>query len=173
MFLIKILRKFVKALGSNSSPNQLALGFSLGMILGLTPLFNIHNLLIIFIIAIIQVNISGVLLGFILFSSLAPLLDTLFIPFGNVILQAGSMEAFWTLLYNNTFFIATRFNNTLVMGSFVAGLILFVPVFFAFKWFSVYYKNKLHPKVEKWKITKIVKGTKLFRLLNTGYKLRQ
>lgn len=80
MFFIKILKKIIKALGSDSSPNQLAFGFALGMILGLTPFWNIHNLLLIFIIAIISVNIGTVFLGFAIFGIIAPLLDNFSIP---------------------------------------------------------------------------------------------
>ncbi|MBN2282129.1 MAG: TIGR03546 family protein [Candidatus Marinimicrobia bacterium] len=172
MFFIKFLKKIIKALGSNASPNQLAFGFAMGMILGLTPFWNIHNLIVIFLIAIINVNISTALLALTIFGLLAPIFDGLFHVFGLSILNTGPLQGLFTGMYENTFFVLTRFNNTLVLGSFVISLAAFVPVFFGFKIFAKYYQEKLHPKVEKWKITKILKSSKIFNLLNTGYKLK-
>ena len=37
MFALKLLSKFIKVLRSAASPNQIAWGFALGAILGLTP----------------------------------------------------------------------------------------------------------------------------------------
>lgn len=173
MFVIKILRKIIKALGSESSPNQLAFGFAMGMILGFTPFWNIHNLILIFIIALVRVNISAVLLGGLVFSLLGPLFDGLFHALGLKILQMSALQGLWEQMYNNNFWVLTGFNNTILMGSFVVSLILFIPVFFGFRAFSKFYKVKLHPRVQKWKITKFFKGTKIFKLLNTGYKLNR
>ena len=173
MFIIKILKKIIKALGSNSSPNQLAFGFALGMILGLTPFWNIHNLIVIFILAIINVNISTALLGLLVFGLIAPLFDGLFHSFGLIILNAGPLQGLFTAMYENNFFIMTRYNNTIVMGSLILSLIIFIPVFFGFKAFAKYYQEKLHPKVEKWKITKILKGSKIYKLVAVGQKFRR
>jgi len=173
MFFIKILKKIIKALGSNASPNQLAFGFAMGMILGLTPFWNIHNMLVIFLIAIINVNISTVFLGLAIFGLLAPLFDGLFHTFGLSILQSGALQGMWTSMYESTFFVLTRFNNTLVIGSLIISLILFIPTFFGFKIFAKYYQEKLHPKIEKWKITKFLKGSKIFNLVSVGNKLRK
>ncbi len=173
MFFIKILKKIIKALGSESSPNQLAFGFALGMILGLTPFWNIHNIIIIFIISLIKVNISSVLLGMAVFGMLAPLFANIFHSFGLKILELEFLKGLWQVLYANSFFVLSKFNNTLVLGSFLISLLLFIPLFFGFKIFAKYYKETLHPKVEKMKITKILKGSKVFKLLNTGYQLKK
>jgi len=173
MFFIKILKKLIKALGSESSPNQLALGFAFGMILGFTPFWSIHNIVLIFIIALIRINISSVLLGTLVFGLLAPLFDNTFHSLGLAVLQYESLQGLWQLLYANTFFILTRFNNTIVLGSLLTSIVLFIPAFFGFKVFAKFYKETIHPKVEKWKITKMLKGSKIFNLLNTGYQLKK
>ncbi|MFP4547263.1 MAG: TIGR03546 family protein [Fidelibacterota bacterium] len=173
MFFIKILKKIIKALGSNSTPNQLAAGFALGMIMGLTPFWNIHNLAIIFLIALINVNASTALLGLVVFGIIAPLFDPVFHAFGLKILQLNALDGLFTAMYNNNFWILTRFNNTIVIGSLAISLVLFIPVYFGFKAFAKYYQEKLHPKVEKWKITRFLKGSKIFNLLSTGNKFRK
>jgi uncharacterized protein (TIGR03546 family) len=43
-----LLVKLFKALNSDSSPWQLAMGFALGMVMGLTPLLGLHSLLLMF-----------------------------------------------------------------------------------------------------------------------------
>jgi len=173
MIFIKILKKIIKALGSESSPNQLALGFAFGMILGLTPFWSVHNLLLLFILVLVKINLSSVLLGTLVFGLIAPLFDNMFHSIGLVFLQCEILNGLWQVLYASTFFVIAKFNNTIVMGSLVSSIILFVPVFFGFKVFSIFYKNTLYPKIEKWKITKVLKGSKLFSLLSTGYKLKE
>ena len=50
MFILKILGKFIKVLRSAASPRQIAWGFALGCILGLTPFWSLHNLLLVVLI---------------------------------------------------------------------------------------------------------------------------
>lgn len=173
MFIINILKKIIKSLGSDASPNQLALGFAFGMIMGFTPFWNIHNLILIFIIALIRINISTIFLGLAIFGILAPLFDNLFHSVGLKILEMSALQGLWQILYDNTFFVLARFNNTIVMGSLIISILLFLPVFWGFRIFSIYYKEKLHPKVQKWKITKMLKGSKIFKVLNTNYQFKK
>ena len=66
--LLKYIAKLLKALASEASPVQLAGGFVLGMIIGLTPVFSLHNAFILILLIILKVNIGMALLAFILFS---------------------------------------------------------------------------------------------------------
>ena len=43
MLLLKLIQSLIKALHSEGTPGQLAAGLALGSILGLTPLWNLHN----------------------------------------------------------------------------------------------------------------------------------
>ena len=43
MLLLKLIQSLIKALHSEGTPGQLAAGLALGAILGLTPLWNLHN----------------------------------------------------------------------------------------------------------------------------------
>jgi hypothetical protein len=58
----------------------------------------------------------------------------------------------------------TRFNNTVVMGSFAGGLVLAFPVFWGMKKLVVVYREKLEVRVKKWKIVQAIKGSKLVQL---------
>jgi uncharacterized protein (TIGR03546 family) len=57
----------------------------------------------------------------------------------------------------------TRFNNTVVMGSFVSGLILFTPVYFGMKKLVVAYREGLEAKIKKWKVVQMITGSKLWQ----------
>jgi len=43
VLLLKLIQSLIKALDSECTPGQLAAGLALGSILGLTPLWNLHN----------------------------------------------------------------------------------------------------------------------------------
>jgi len=143
MIALKIASKIIKALRSNQAPNEIAWGFVLGMIIGITPLWNLHNLLLIVLIIILRVNGAMAAAGFLLFSVFAFLLDPLFHSLG-----------YWLLTG-----IAT-----LVLGSLVVALLLTAPMFFLVRWGVVQYRSGLASHVQKFRIVQIITGSKLFRL---------
>ena len=76
------IAKLLKALSSDASPWQLALGIMFGMLVGLTPLLRLHNLIVLFIVLFFRVNLSTFLIALSLFSGLAYLLDPAMITIG-------------------------------------------------------------------------------------------
>lgn len=163
MLILRFIAKFLKILNSAASPAQIAGGFILGMIIGLTPLSGLHNLLILFLIIILNVNITMAIFSFGVFSLIAYLMDPLFHNLGYYLLvDVEGLHSFWIMLYNIPIFALSRFNNTVLLGSFLSSLILLIPVYFIVKKAVVEYREKLGPKVQKWKIVKIMKSTKLY-----------
>jgi hypothetical protein len=57
----------------------------------------------------------------------------------------------------------TRFNNTVVMGSFLSGLLLFVPAFYGMKKLVVAYRSGLEERIKKWKVVQAITGSKLWQ----------
>ncbi|MCF7885108.1 MAG: TIGR03546 family protein [Candidatus Marinimicrobia bacterium] len=172
---MKLIKKLLKALKSASSPSQLAWGFALGMImiLGLTPFWNIHNAIIFILILIININIGSAILGFLIFSGFAYIFDPLFHALGYYLLtQVEFLQGLWQSLYNNPAVVATQYNNTVVLGSLLSAVIIFIPVFFGFKKFVHIYREKIDPYIQKLKIVKVLKSTKLYKLFSTGYELK-
>ncbi len=173
MFLIlKYISKLLKALSSEASPNQLAGGFILGMIIGLTPIISIHNLLIVILIIVLKVNIGMAILAFLLFSGIAYLADPLFHSFGIWLLELEGMQQTWTNMYNNELWAITKFYNTVVIGSFVSALVLSVPMFPVTKVLIKLYRKHIHDKVMKTKLVKALKGTKLYSVYQTYSRVR-
>ena len=163
MILFKLLNKLLKALRSAASPGQIAGGFILGMILGLTPFWSLHNLLVVLLIIILNVNISMAIFSFLLFSGIAYLLDPLFHSLGYwLLVDVTALKGLWTSLYNILVIPLTRYNNTIVLGSLVCSLVLLLPAFIFVKKGVVLYREKIDAKVQQWKIVKIVKSSKIY-----------
>jgi uncharacterized protein (TIGR03546 family) len=96
-------------------------------------------------------------------------LDPLFDSLGYYILNINSLNGFYTYLYNLPVVPFTKFNNTVVMGSLVTGIILIIPNMIIAKKLLVYYRTHLREKVSKWKIVKILSaailGTNVIKIV--------
>jgi uncharacterized protein (TIGR03546 family) len=164
MFWLKIIRDFIKILRAGQTPNQIAGGFALGAIVGLSPSFTLQGLCVWLVILILDVNLSAALLSFTLFSLVAFILDPLFHQLGYALLvDIEGLKGIWTTLYNAPIAPLTRFYNTVVLGSFVSALILFLPVHFGMKRFVVAYRSQVGARIEKWKIYQIVNRSVVVR----------
>jgi uncharacterized protein (TIGR03546 family) len=173
MFGIELLAKLVKILRSAASPHQIAAGFVIGMIIGLTPFWTLHNILLIVILIIVNINIGTAIFSFILFSAVAYLADPLFHHFGYFLLvELDSLKSLWTLIYNLPLVALSRYNNTVVMGSFVISLIVSLPVYFLVKTGVIYYRENIDSRIQKWKLVQAIKGSKIYsfyeRIRNLG-----
>lgn len=165
MFVIQFFAKLLKILRSAASPGQIAGGFVLGMIIGLTPVMSLHNLIVLLLIVVLNVNMAMAIFSFGVFSAVAYLADPLFHSFGYFLLaDLTSMKGFYTTLYNIPVIALSRFNNTVVMGSLVSSLILLVPVYLLTIKGVVFYRKNIDPQFQKWKIVKVVKGSKFYSI---------
>ena len=157
MFFIKLLSDFLKILRAGQSPRQVAAGFALGSIVGLSPSLTLQGLTLWLLILILDVNLSAATLSFALFSLIAYIFDPIFHSLGYFLLvNVDALQGFWIALYNAPIAPLTRFNNTVVLGSFVGGLILFYPLFWGMKTLYIAYRDHLHVKIEQWKIYQII-----------------
>jgi uncharacterized protein (TIGR03546 family) len=147
MFWIKLLTNFIKIMREGQTPNQVAGGFALGMIVGISPTLTLQGIAIWFIIFVLDVNLSAALLAFTVFALIAFLADPLFHALGYFLLvDVDALRGFY---------------NTVVMGTFVSGLILFFPVFYGMKRFVIAYRSTIGARVEKWKIYQVLKRNAL------------
>ena len=161
--VIGTLNKVVKILHSDASPSQIAGGACFGMIMGLTPLYNVHNLLVLLLVLIIRVNPGSVVLSWGLFSLAAFVFDPLFHRAGMAILKHPALVPYWTELYNIPLMTWTNFNNSVVMGSLAVSLALFIPAFLSVALFVNAYRKGLKERMDKWKLVKVVKGSRLYQ----------
>ena len=63
MIWLKIIGKILRILNAEATPKQIAGGITLGMIIGLTPTFSLHNIGVIFLILVIRVNLTAAILS--------------------------------------------------------------------------------------------------------------
>jgi len=165
MFWLTIVRDFLKLLRAGQDPRQIAGGFALGSILGLSPMLTLQGVLIWVVILILNVNISAALLAITICSLIAYLFDPLFHWLGYVLLvNVDALHGLWTWLYNAPIAPLTRFNNTVVMGSLVIALALLAPIYFGTQRFVLAYRTHVGEKIEKWKIYQIISKSSVVKL---------
>ena len=160
--MIKSILDFLKALNSDAGPWSIAFAISLGMMVGLTPFWSFHNLIIILLAFIFRTHLASFWLSVAFFSGIAYLADQLMLQLGEMVLSKDSLVPLWTNLYQSDFWRFTRFNNTLVMGSLVTGLIAFIPVAVVVRILVVQYRVHALSWVNKLRIVQLMKASKLF-----------
>lgn len=164
MFGLDIIFKFIKLLNSDKhSPAQLAAGLTVGMIMGLTPWFHAHHIILFVFLLLFNVNFSMAFLGMAVFKLVGFALDGYFHDLGYYILTLESLKPTFKQWYNSPM-VLTKFNNTVLMGSFV-GSILVSPIAFVLFWFLIKkYRKHFSKWYEKSWVKALLSETKLFNL---------
>jgi uncharacterized protein (TIGR03546 family) len=160
--MLRTIAKLLKVLNSDTEPGQISLGFAFAMVAGFPPLMSLHNLLVLLFVLILRVNLSAFLLGLALCSALAFALDPLFHQIGLAILTAPALSSPWTELYNSTLWRLERFNNSVVMGSLVVSLALFVPMVLVGNALVLRYREHVLQWVMRSRIMQAFQASKLF-----------
>ena len=158
--MLKPLVNFVKILNSEAEPGQISLALGLSMVAGFTPLFSLHNLLILLLVLLLRVNLSAFLLGLTCFSGLAYALDPLFHRIGLAVLTASPLNGLWTTLYNSTLWRVERFNNSIVMGSLLVSLLFLVPFYFLANWAILRYRDHVLAWVRKTRLMQVLSAVR-------------
>jgi len=126
--MIKMIANLLKILNSDADPSQISLALGFALVSALLPFFSPLSLLILLVVFLLRVNLSAYLLGTAFFSGVAYLLDPLLHGIGLAVLTAGPLEGVWTALHNSTIWRIQRFNNSVVMGGLVFGILCFIPL---------------------------------------------
>src|SRR6185503_13729267 len=84
--ILKFLQSLLKTLHSEGTPGQIAGGMALGAALGLTPIMNLHNAIVVVLLCVINVSFGAGLLAMALFVPIGFLLDPVFDRLGHWIL---------------------------------------------------------------------------------------
>ena len=167
MILLKLIAKIFRILNAEATPEQIAGGVMLGMIIGLTPTFSLHNIVVVFLILVIKVNLTAAILSMFAFDLIGFGVDPLSDWLGYAILTSTALRPLWIEAYNAVVIPFTRFNNTLVMGSLVISLILLYPIFRLTKYGVERYRSDLAAKFQQWRIVKAVKMSSFYKYYQT------
>jgi len=160
--LLKQFFNFITLLHSENGTKQIAWGLTLGAFLGFSPFFSLQTFLIFLILLIFTVQIGAAFLSAFVFKFIAFLIDPIADILGRAILENESLRPLWTHLYNIPILPYTRFNNSIVMGSFVFALIISPLLYFGFNKAIEKYRSTLVQKIEKTKFWKAFKATKFY-----------
>lgn len=166
--MLRLLARFLKLLGSETAPGQIALGVALALVAGLTPLASLHNLVVLLLLLVLRANLSTFLVALAVFSGVAYLLDPLFHALGLWLLTLPALEGFWTFLYNVPGMRLTRFHHTIVLGSLVVALGLVVPVHLLAAAAVGRYRETVLARVRALKIVQVLKASRLYRALSAA-----
>jgi uncharacterized protein (TIGR03546 family) len=162
--LLKLIQSIIKTLHSAGTPGQVAAGMALGSALGLTPLMNPHNLVIFSLLVLLNVSFGGGMLGWMLFVPVGFLLDPVFDKIGLSLLISPSLTPLWTDWTNTPLLPYTSFNNTIVLGSFVAWVVLAVPIFFAARYGVAKYRATVGERVRRSRWYRAVTASQVYNI---------
>ncbi len=167
MLIIKFLQTMFKALNSDGTPGQVAMGMAIGLCFGLTPLVSLHNLVVLAIAMLTTVSFPGVFLGWAIATPLGFLLDPLFDRIGMAVLAQDALAPFFTWVVNTPVVALSRLNNTIVLGSLVSWLVVLLPSFFVFRVLVDRYRAHVLAYVKQLKVVQVLQGSKLWNLYQT------
>lgn len=165
MVFLKLLQSIFNTLHSEGTPGQVAAGFALGSFLALTPLSNLHNLVVFALILMLNVSFGGAMLGWAVLTPLGFLLDPVFHRIGRALLvETPALTPLWTSLYNAPVVPLSNFNNTVVLGSFVFTCAAFVPIYFLARVGVDRYRVHVAPKVINSGFYRALSASKLYNV---------
>lgn len=158
VLLLRPIRFLARALTDQTTPGQLAMGFALGMVAGLVPKGNLLAVVLMMMVCGSRVNLGTAMLGMFLFSWVGVLLDPVSHELGMWLLTRDSLAGFWTALYNLPILPWSKFNNSVVLGSFLLGLAMLYPVYrLSQPRFAVWQPN-LAERFRKFRLAKLLLG---------------
>lgn len=169
--LLKQIFAFFRLLNSDTESNPLALGLSLGVILGFSPILSLQSLLVIVLCFFFRIQLGAAFLSAFFFKFVAWILDPITDPLGQMILELPALRPLFVQLYNIPIVPLTRFNNSIVMGSAVVSLALVVPLFFVFKKLIAKYRDIVVTRYKQTKLWKAWIGTSFYKWYTTYEKL--
>ncbi|TMM47458.1 TIGR03546 family protein [Colwellia ponticola] len=162
--MLTLLAKLLHALNSDSSIRQIALAIALGFIVGLSPLFTLHNIAIIFFVLLIRVHLGSFILAVGFFSGLSYLLSPAIVSVGESLLTQPALAIFFTSLYQFDWFKLAHWHHTYVLGALVLGVALCVPIYFTSKLIIEKYRVHIMTFFQKFRIVKALKASKFYSL---------
>jgi len=162
--MFTLLAKLLSALNSESSTRQISLAIALGFIVGLSPVFTLHNILFLFVVLFLRVNIASFILAWGFFKGLSYLLSSLIVSVGESLLTAEPLLALFDLLYQFSVFKIAQLHHTYTLGALVLGCVLAIPVYFISNYLVEKYRLHVMAFFEKFRIVKALKASKFYRV---------
>ncbi len=159
--MIKKIFKLLKAFNGNVNPAEIAHAFAFGAILGLMPKHNLLWYLVLVFILFMRINRPAYLLMIMAGSAVSYLFDGIFDTLGYAFLTIPWLSGIFGWLLDIPFVAYTQFNNTVVMGSLLTGLILYIPLYWTGRGLVWLWRKWLAEKVRNSKLFKVLQKAPL------------
>jgi uncharacterized protein (TIGR03546 family) len=127
--LLGPLRKVIAVFTGEGSPQAIAFGCAMGMVIGLLPKGNLTAAAISMFVLATQANLAAAALSGAAFSWAGVWTDPLAHRLGSAILTQPAWQKTFARLYELPLVPWTALNNTVVVGSLALSLALFYPVY--------------------------------------------
>jgi len=154
-----LIRQLIKGLTTETEPPQIAAAVALGFLIGLLPKATLTAQLLLILVMALRVNFPMALLAIFATVAVNPVFDRITDPLGYAFLSAPALAPLWTKLYNMPVLPWTGFNNTVLLGGLIFGLVMFVPVYLCARKGAVTYNKHFKEKVAASKLVKGLKGS--------------
>ena len=165
LVILKFLQSLVKTLHSEGTPTQIAAGIAIGSALGLTPLMNLHNVVIVVALVMLNVSFGAGLLGMAIFAPVGFVLDPVFDRLGHWLLTGvPALKPMWTFLDNSPVFALSNLNNTVVVGSLVAWILLFVPIWALSHYLVIKYRVSFGAWLRRTRLYNIIAASQVYNV---------
>jgi uncharacterized protein (TIGR03546 family) len=160
--ILKLIQKLIATLNSDGTPKQVAAGIAIGTVFGLTPLINLHNLVIFAIVLFFKITLPAVMLGWFVSIPLGFALDPLFDRLGQQLLDVLTLNPFWTTVTNAPVIALANLNNSVVLGSLVVWLVAAFPLYLIFRWAVARYRETIYARIKRTKAFQAMKASKVY-----------
>jgi uncharacterized protein (TIGR03546 family) len=154
--MIKGIARLIVALNANTRPGEIAAGAAFGLLLALVPGGNLLWSVLFIPTFFLKINMAMELLLLGLLRLAAPLADPGLDAVGYAVLSLAGLRGFFIAVQGLPLAPWTRFNDTVVMGGFLAGLLLWAPVFLLVRLLVTLYRRRLREKIAESKLAKAV-----------------
>ncbi|PKL24141.1 MAG: DUF2062 domain-containing protein [Spirochaetae bacterium HGW-Spirochaetae-3] len=146
MFM-KWIARALAALNSNAKKEQIAAGIACGVLLALVPSGNLLWIFLFGLFFFFKIHYGLQIIALAACKLAAPLFASGLDALGWAVLHSDPLQPFFVALADAPIAPLTRFNNTVVMGGLVAGIALWLPLFFAFRALVALYRARLAPRI--------------------------
>ena len=165
------LKKTLRILKSNLSPNQIALAFALGVFAGLPPM-GLHIIIPCTIALLVRCSFRAFLISIGLFKLVSVALAPAGFALGKWLLDSSrGLDTFWRWLVHLPVLAPMGYGRYLLLGSLAISLLIAVPVFLIVRWLVLRYRTSFATWVAGWRLSAWLRGrrgAKLARRFLTG-----
>jgi len=155
---ISWVKKILRILKSNLSPNQIAFAFALGVFAGLPPM-GLHVIVPCTLALLVRCSFRSFLISMGLFKLVSLAIAPGAFAIGRWCLDASrGLDAFWRWIFHLPILAPMGYGRYLLLGSLVIALGIAVPIFFAVRILVVRYRESFSRWVAGWRVSGFLRG---------------